>query len=137
MEEERTMPRRSVRRLTPLETLVMDAVWGLSEATVHQVRERLAPVKPLAYNTVLTVMRTLRAKGALASRREGKTDLYRPAVTREQMSKPRLRELLDHFFSGSPAALVSSLLGAETVSPDDLKAIRREIDRKLAKERED
>ena len=109
----------------------MDAVWDLSEATVRQVRQRLHPVKPMAYNTVLTVMRILRDKGFLESRRNGRSDVYAPLVTREQMGRRSLREVLDSFFSGSAGALVSQVLDTEDLSQEEIRRIRREVDRKL------
>ena len=51
------MPNKTPRRLTPVESLIMDCVWDLAEATVHQVRRTLRPFKPMAYNSVLTMMR--------------------------------------------------------------------------------
>ena len=110
----------------------MDCVWGLSKATVRDVQEELRPTKPMAYNTVLTMMRILRDKGFLESERQGRMDLYRPRVTREQMGRRSLRELLDRFFSGSPTALVSQLLSSETLSEEEVKAIRREVNKTLA-----
>ena len=71
------------KRLTPLETLIMNVLWDESPAAVRQVQQRLESVKPMAYNTVLTMMRILREKGFLVSEREGRSDLYRPVVTRE------------------------------------------------------
>ena len=123
------MPRRDARRLTPLETLVMQAAWDAGEATVRQVQERLQPVKPMAYNTVLTVMRILRDKGFLRSDRRGRADIYVPAVSREQMGRRSLRDVVNRFFGGSPAALVSALIHDEDVSEEQLQAIRREVDR--------
>lgn len=125
------MPRKDAKRLTPLEALIMDAVWSLSQATVRQVQERLRPVKPMAYNTVLTVLRILRDKGFLASEREGRRDVYHPLVTREHMGRRSLRELLEQFFAGSATALVSQLLDSEDLSPGEIEAIRREVDKKL------
>lgn len=125
------MADKDLRRLTPLEALIMDCVWDLSQATVHEVQDRLKSAKPMAYNTVLTMLRILREKGFLASRREGRMDVYRPLVTREQMGRRRLRELLDGFFAGSATALVSQLLQSGAVSADEIKAIRREVDSRL------
>ncbi len=65
------MPRTpNDRRLTTLETLIMNALWEESPAAVRQIQERLMRVKPMAYNTVLTMMRILREKGFLTSERE-------------------------------------------------------------------
>lgn len=109
----------------------MDAVWELSQATVHQVRERLNSVKPMAYNTVLTMMRILRDKGFLESRRDGRADIYRPIVSREAMGKRSVSDVLARFFAGSASALVSHLLDTEKISPEELRAIRREMDARL------
>ena len=131
------MARNNKRRLTELETVIMDAVWDLPEATVRAVQERLQPTKPLAYNTVLTMMRILRDKGFLGSERQGRLDVYRPLVTREQMARRSLKELLESFFAGSAPALVSQLLETEDLSPDEVRAIRREVDRRVRKQAEE
>ena len=121
----------SNRKLTPLETLIMNVLWDESPAAVKQVQERLKSVKPMAYNTVLTMMRILRDKGFLASEREGRADLYRPIVTREDMGRRSLGELINSFFSGSAEALVSQLLDSQSLSDEELTAIRAELDRAL------
>ena len=126
------MANRTPKRLTPLEAVIMDCVWDLSHATVRQVQERLKPTKPMAYNTVLTMMRILRDKGFLESRREGRMDLYSPRVSREQMGRRSLRELLDRFFEGSAAALVTQLLESAGPDSDEVRAIRREVNSKLS-----
>lgn len=125
------MAKRLPKRLTSLEALIMDCVWDMSEATVRQVQARLEPVKPMAYTTVLTVMRILRSKGFLKSRREGRSDLYLPLVMREQMARRSLRELMERFFAGSAEALVSQLLESEDLGPEEIMAIRKDVDAKL------
>jgi BlaI family transcriptional regulator, penicillinase repressor len=121
----------SDRKLTPLETLIMNAVWDDTPASVKDVQERLKPVKPMARNTVLTMMRILRDKGFLASRREGRADLYRPTVTREDVGRRSVSDLINSLFSGSAEALVSQLLDGQTLSDDELTAIRAELDKTL------
>jgi len=121
------------KRLTPLETLIMNVLWDESPTAVKQVQERLKSIKPMAYSTVLTMMRILRDKGFLASRRQGKADLYRPLVTREDMGRRSLGEVIESFFSGSAEALVSQLLDNQSLSDEELKAIRAELDRTLTR----
>ena len=128
------MAKASPRKLTGLEAVIMDCVWDLSKATVREVKERLDGAKPMAYNTVLTMMRILRDKGFLASRRDGRTDVYRPRVSREQMGRRNLHDVLERFFAGSPAALVSELLEAEDFSEEAIKGIRREVNSRLRAE---
>ena len=123
------------RRLTPLETLIMSVLWEESPAAVKQVQERLRTVKPMAYNTVLTVMRVLRKKGFLASERSGRSDLYRPLVTRDEAGKRSLGEALHWFFGGSAQSLVSQLLDSQSLGEQELAAIRAELDERLAAEK--
>ena len=125
------MSGNNLSRLTPLETLIMDCVWDSPEATVRQVQQRLEPVKPMAYNTVLTMMRILRDKGFLASKRQGRLDVYRPRVSRRQVGRRSLRELLDGVFAGSAETLVSELLASEKLSGEEIRAIRSAVDDKL------
>ena len=125
------------KRLTPLETLIMNVLWDESPAAVKQVQERLTAVKPMAYNTVLTIMRILRDKGFVVSKREGRSDLYRPVVTREDMGRRSLGEVIDSFFSGSAEALVSQLLDGQALSDEELAAIRAELDKTLERRKGD
>ena len=121
----------SDKKLTPLETLIMNVLWDESPAVVRQVQERLKSAKPMAYSTVLTMMRILRDKGFLTSERQGKADLYRPIVTREDAGKRSLGEVVESFFSGSAEALVSHLLANQSLSDEELKSIRAELDKTL------
>jgi predicted transcriptional regulator len=119
------------KKLTPLETLIMNALWDESPAAVKQIQGRLKSVKPMAYSTVLTMMRILRDKGFLVSERQGKADLYRPVVSRDDAGRRSLGEVIDSFFSGSAEALVSQLLDGRSFSDEELKAIRAELDKTL------
>ena len=125
------------KKLTPLETLIMNVLWDESPAAVKQVQERLTAVKPMAYNTVLTILRILREKGFVISEREGRSDLYRPVVTREDMGRRSLGEVIDSFFSGSAEALVSQLLNGQALTDEELTAIRAELDRTLERRKGD
>ena len=122
------------KRLTPLEMIVMDDLWEHATSTVREVMARLKNRKPMAYTTVLTVMRKLRDKDFLTSEREGRTDRYRPTVSREQMARRSLRDMLGAFFSGSSSALVSSLLETEDVAAEELDRIRQLVDARLEDE---
>lgn len=79
--------------LGDLESEVMEHVWALGEATVRNVLELLneSDEKQRAYTTVMTVMFNLDAKGLLTRRREGKTDIYSPAIARDQYLDKRAR----------------------------------------------
>ena len=129
------MTSKTPGKLTALEAIIMDCLWDNSPATVRQIQQHLHSVRPMAYNTVLTMMRILRDKGFLVSKRNGRKDVYRPRVSRQQMARRSLRTVIDRFFTGSAEDLVSELLESEDLSVDQIKAIRREVNRKLDESR--
>jgi predicted transcriptional regulator len=79
--------------LGDLEAEVMEQVWNQGETTVRSVLEAIngSSEKARAYNTVLTVMGNLDRKGLLTRRREGKTDVYRSSVSRQEYVDVRAR----------------------------------------------
>lgn len=122
------------KRLTPLESLIMDAVWDLKKATVKEVREWLSDKKPMAYNTVLTMMRILRDKGFLSSKRRGKMDVYQAKVSKKEMAGNYLSDILNRFFAGSAKTLLSQLLVAEDIPKEELEAMRQVLNEKSRKQ---
>lgn len=122
---------REEPRLTGLESVIMNAIWELGTASVRQVQDHLKPTRPMARNTVLTMMGILRDKGFLESTREGRTDFYRPVVSRKQARGRLLHDVINRFFSGSAHALVSQLLDSDDLDPEEIKAIRRDLNRRL------
>ena len=49
--------------LTPQELAIMKVVWNLPKATVRDVYETLREKRPVAYTTVMTMMKILEEKG--------------------------------------------------------------------------
>jgi predicted transcriptional regulator len=70
----------------------MDQVWDRGgEVSVRDVMEAAnkGAKKPRAYTTYMTILSRLYAKGFLSRRREGRTDFYEPAYSREQYADLR------------------------------------------------
>lgn len=105
----------------------MNALWKLGRATVAEVAEALPAGLDLAYNTVLTTMRILEAKGYVrhSKPKEGRAFVYRALVTREQASRSAIRHLLGRFFGNSAEALVLNLLKDEALNEKERERIRK------------
>lgn len=113
-------------RLGRLELQIMNVVWDRGRASVQDVVEALAGAtrKP-AYNTILTMMRKIEAKGYLAHDTEGRTFIYRPVLQKRDARRSLLGALVDRLFNGSPAQLVNSLVEEGRVSGKELVEIRK------------
>ena len=76
----------------------MEEVWKHDESSVRAVMDALndrTRGKPRAYTTYMTIMSRLHRKGLLARRRDGQTDFYRPAYTREEYADLRAQAGVD------------------------------------------
>jgi len=87
----------------------MKVVWRRDEATVRDVYEALRETRPVAYTTVMTMMRILQEKGYLTKVAEEKAHVYRPARPRQEVLGGMVREFLDRVFDGASDALLVHL----------------------------
>src|SRR5688572_17822314 len=117
------------RRLSDRELDVMVVLWARGSGTVTEVREALPD--PLAYTTVLTVLRTLEEKGFVGHEEEGKAHRYVPLVARERAGRSALSRMVDKLFDGSPELLLTQLVSDRRLSPQEIKKLRKILDQRL------
>lgn len=117
--------------LGPLEMRVLGLLDGEGSA-VQDVQAALArDGHDLAYTTVMTVLTRLHDKGLVQRTKDGRRYLYRlgrrtPAVTSGIVA--RVQRAL---FPGDRARPLLALLDDESLSDDDLRALRSKIDERL------
>jgi predicted transcriptional regulator len=104
---------------------VMTWLWANGSGTVGEVKEGLGD--PLAYTTVLTILRNLEAKGFLRREDEGRAHRYFPRVQQKAARRRALRRLIDTLFLGSPEALLSHLVDEHDISPAELRRIAKRL----------
>jgi BlaI family penicillinase repressor len=104
---------------------VMTVLWQRSSGTVAEVQEALGT--PLAYTTVLTILRNLEAKGFLRREEEGRAHRYFPRVKQRAAQRRALRRLIDTLFLGSPEALLAQLVDDHDLTPAELRRIAKRL----------
>jgi predicted transcriptional regulator len=119
------MARKKATTLTNAEHRIMEVLWARGSATVAEVVEALDGRD--AYTTILTLMRILKAKGYLSTRKEGRAHVFTPRVAREAAARKAVHQLLSKFFSGSPSELVLSFLREEELTPEELDILKQKI----------
>lgn len=106
----------------------MEEMWRAGEGTVRDVLAALnaRSDRQRAYTTVMTVMSRLDAKGLLERRREGRHDVYRPALTRDAYFQARAQaevgELVDTY---GDLALVHFARHMQALDPKRREQLRR------------
>ncbi|HEX8172352.1 MAG TPA: BlaI/MecI/CopY family transcriptional regulator [Thermoanaerobaculia bacterium] len=126
---------KNLHELTDLQLSIMQEVWSRGTATVTDVHDAIAKSTGLAKKTVGTMMARLEKQGFLAHYVEGREFIYEPTVTRYEVGRAKMRNVLDHLFGGSLPALVSHALEAKDVGPGDVERVRSLINEWEKKDR--
>ena len=116
--------------LGELQRAVIEAVWELGEASVHQVRKHLTRRKKPAYTTILTAMQKLEKAGWLKHRAEGKVYIYTPTRTREEAGAHSARKFIERVFDGDALLMFQHLMRQSKLSDEELRELRKMIDEK-------
>jgi predicted transcriptional regulator len=114
--------------LTDREADVMHVLWEHGPSVVSDVQGRLTD--ELAYTTVLTVLRTLEAKGYVRHKEEGRQHRYFASVQRQAAQKSALKHLLEKLFKNSSELLFARLVTDQHLSPEQIRRMRRLLEGK-------
>ena len=125
------MPPKQSATLTEAELRIMDVLWRKGTGTVQQVLDWLPFT--LAYNSVLTTIRTLEKKGHVKHVKDGRAHVYEPVLGRQVVSRSEIRYLVGRFFRNSHDALVLNILQDEAIDADKLKGLREMLERSKVK----
>lgn len=119
----RNTPNRSAQpTLTRGEEEVMQALWQIGSGCINDIIERMNRPAP-KYTTVATFIKILEDKGFAAHEAVGKSHRYYPLVQREAYARNIARSLLNSYFDGSLARMVTCFSSQEEVSVHEMEQV--------------
>jgi predicted transcriptional regulator len=121
------LPPKPSATLTEAELRIMDMLWRKGSGRIQEVVEWLPST--LAYNSVLTTMRTLEKKGYVRHLKDGHAHIYQPVIGREQATRSEIKHLVGRFFRDSHEALLLNILQDDVIGPEELKHLREMLER--------
>ena len=124
----RQKPDPTDSNLTPAQLEIMSIFWEHGELGVAQVWRMLAEKRPVARNTVQTMLTRLVERGWLRSRAEGNAFYFRASHPRKSALRGILGQLVDTAFGGSTSGLVMALLENRQLPAEEAERIRKMID---------
>ncbi|GAI99169.1 unnamed protein product, partial [marine sediment metagenome] len=116
--------------LSPAETEILRLVWQLDKATVQQVCDRLPGKRRITYATVQTMLRRLEKKGYIKHHVQGKAHVFFAAVKSQEVIKRSVGDFLDRLFGGDPVPLMQYLAEHGQICADDIRRLKKLIDKK-------
>jgi predicted transcriptional regulator len=114
----------------------LKVLWSHGPSTVRQVMDRLHERgRRVAYTTVLTFLSRLEQKGYVQSDKSDVAYVYRARVTRERVTRSRLKALLEQLYDGAAGEMALQLIRDERFTPEEVSALHKLIDELDAKNR--
>lgn len=115
-------------QLSRRERQIMDVVYAGNEVTARQVLEGVPD--PPGYSSIRKMLSLLVKKGALKTRFEGRSLVYRPATPVPNAARSALQKLVDTFFGGSVSQAMSGLLDLDedSLTPEQLEQLKAIIE---------
>lgn len=112
-------------QLTPLELEIMDVLWEIGSANVQTVKQNLK--RELAYTTVQTMLNILLEKEKVERTLVDRAYFYNPIVSRSQIVKSTVGDLIERLFGGSAESLVMNLVETKQLTPEKLARLNKAI----------
>ncbi len=115
--------------LSPAQREIMEIVWDKGEVAAIEVRDIIAERRPVARETVRTILQRMEEKGWVKHRVVGRTHFYSAAMPREATVGHKVVELIDTICGGSPERLVTALLDFRGLSKAESERIQQLIEK--------
>lgn len=115
--------KRKVLLPTRAELRILHVLWDLGQATVEEVVSHPLSAPRPNYKTIQTLLRIMEQKGFVRHVSRGRVFVFAPRVSRDEVGKLSVRNLLEQNFGGSPTELLVNLLEASPVDESELERL--------------
>lgn len=130
------MARPASEHPTEFELEILKVLWKASPQTVRDIRDRLAETgRDSAHTSVITILNIMVEKGYLDKKKEGKSYLFWPIVSDENVSQKMLGDMVARVFDGSARNLMLNLIDGEEIEEAELLELRKLINQKVREQR--
>jgi len=121
---------KSPPSLSHAEWQVMKPLWDAGPLPARDVYAALPRGHRWAYRTVKTLLSRLVAKGAIEYEQIGNSYLYKPAFSREQMTRREIKGFLDRVLDGSLSPILTHFIDDADLTEEEIARLRRLLDKK-------
>jgi BlaI family transcriptional regulator, penicillinase repressor len=132
MDGDRDMARPAAEQPTELELQILKILWEQSPQLVRDIRDELAKLgRDIAHTSVITTLNTMVKKRIVIRKKEGNAFLFSPRITREQVSRSVLGDIVNRVFDGSAKAVLLGVFEQNDIDRGELKELRKLIDQRI------
>ncbi len=114
---------------TEKELEILQILWNKGPVAVKEVHEEMGGEQANGYTTILKLMQIMHEKGLVTRQKSGKLHLYKAVPTQQNTRQQLVDKMITTVFEGSAMQLVMSALGNSKSSPEELKEIRKYLEK--------
>ena len=119
------MPRWPSAQPTEVELEILQVLWQYGPCPLGAIHEAVAERSQRAYSTTRKMIQVMRDKGLVTSDDSVRPQLYSATKSKEDTQLNLLEDLADRAFGGSTQKLVMSLVSAERLTVEEVRAMQR------------
>ena len=105
------------------EMRILNVLWELGQVTVEEVIKHPSFATPPNYKTTQTLLRIMEEKGLAKHTNRGRVFVFVPCVTREQVTRLSVQNLLEQTFAGSLTDMMVGVIETGTVKESELEEL--------------
>ena len=114
-------------RLADSEWKLADCLWKNGSMTITELTRELGPVNGWSKNTIITMLKRMVDKGAIAFDQGERAKIFRMTFDRTEAELEETNSFLDKVYKGNVGLMISNLIGSSQLSAEELEELRRII----------
>ena len=115
-----------MKQLTKSEEQIMQVLWKLEKAYLKDIIEEMPEPKP-HNNTVNTLLKILIDKEFVSNEVHGRNHFYYPLVSKADYSKSSIANIVENYFEGSFANVVSFMVDTKSLKQKDIDLLLKQL----------
>lgn len=120
--------------LSQSEMEIMQVIWETAAPVTTSYLLEVFAHKGWKGQTIATFMARLVEKGLLTVTRQGKSNLYTPALTREQYRQREAANVIDSMYHGSLRDFLAAFYGEKKISPKEAEELKQWFEQEVLRE---
>jgi predicted transcriptional regulator len=118
-----------VPTLGDFEIQVLEYVWERETVDVNQTHDAVGEARGVTHNTTQSTLKRLWQKGLLERRKEGRAFVYKPAVSRQELTEQMVGDVVDRVASDDMDVAMQAFIGfADEAGEETLDRLQSLID---------
>ena len=115
---------------------VLSCLEQLEEATVRELRDALADIRPMQAASILTLLNRLESRGLVAKRKadRGKAFVFRPTEKTSNAWSGQIRELFSRAFGGDTMAFMTSFFETRKPTAAEIEDLQQLLEKLKSEE---